>query len=605
MANPSTYSRQPGFKDVWQFAWFRLASKSTYVFALLLGFGQTFIMMLFPLIDNLYFDMLEAQQYGDLQFLLPVSTFVIVVLLILILIGEYFKKSLTTQLDMDVSQELLDHAQRLPMEVAQGTHSSDLVQRVTRDSQRSAGFLTLIADQMTNQIVMFALALVYVMWLNWKIGAALLVISPLILTASHLLRNKANIIGQRIAEQESVVRACQQDALQNIELIKVYGIEDWIEKRCTSERKQLNALYMSRFWWQQLVVLTSSTFIDLMVIGTMIAVGWMALHGTMTIGALVAFSTLVWRLNDPLKTLTLLWTRMHGEIGGSSRVFALLSAEKEPVASPANETESNGGQGVVLHRIHYSYLDQAGLPSAMNRDDEADNRREQQRPKLLENFSLRVAPGSFTAIVGPSGSGKSTIARIAAGLLLPFEGDVSINGREVRQDMESARASVAYVPQLPFLFSGSVRDNLQAVNAKANMEDVEQAASLALAHEFIEALSNQYETNLKEHGGSLSGGQKQRLAIARAIVANRSIWILDEMTSALDVRTEEQIMRQLIPFIKQRNHTMIVVAHRLSTIRNADEIIVVHGGQIVQRGRHEQLIREENGWYQQMWMSSQ
>jgi ABC-type multidrug transport system fused ATPase/permease subunit len=604
MPNPSTYSRQPGFRDVWQFAWLRLASKGMFVMALFLGFGQTLIMMLFPLIDNLYFDRLEQQQYHYLQFLLPVSTLVIVVLLILILVGEYLKKSITTQLDIHVSKELADHALRLPLEVAQGTHSSDLVQRVTRDSQRSTGFLTLIADQLTNQIVMFVLALVYVMWLNWKVGAALLVASPLILISSHLLRKKANLIGMKIAEQESVVRACQQDALQNIELIKVYRLEGWIENRCTNERKKLNALYMSRFWWQQLVVLTSSTFIDLMVIGTVIVVGWMALHGTMTIGALVAFSTLVWRLNDPLKTIAMLWTRMHGEIGGSTRVFALLNAEKEPGASLANEIEGKSKQGVAMHRIQYSYPDKAELSSAVDRGDEWDIRIEENRPKLLENFSLDVAPGSFAAIVGPSGSGKSTIARIAAGLLLPPEGDVSINGRDVRKDMERARASVAYVPQLPFLFTGTVRDNLQVANAEGSMEDLEQAARLALAHEFIKALPNQYETDLKEHGGSLSGGQKQRLSIARAIVANRPIWIFDEITSALDVGTEEQVMHNLIPFMKQQNRTMIVVAHRLSTIRNADDIIVVLGGCIVQRGKHEQLIQDEHGLYRQMWLSS-
>ncbi|MBD2847470.1 ABC transporter ATP-binding protein [Paenibacillus sp. IB182496] len=579
MAKAWKHTGMQGFKDAWTFSLAHTERKKIYALALFLGLGQSFILMLFPLIDNLYFNMLEDQRFNNLRILLLLSTSVVILFLFLILIGEYLKKLILTRTDLNVSWELKYQTQRMPTEQIQALHSSDFVQRIIVDSQRASNFISLIADQLMNQMVMFGLALVYILWLNWQIGAVLLVISPLLLGATHVLRKKVNEIGMQIAEQESVVRTRQQDALQNVEMIKVYCIEDWIVNRCTEERKKLNELYRSRFWWQQLMVLSSSTLIDFIVIGTMVMVGWMALHGSMTIGSLVAFSTLVWRLNQPLKTTAMLWAKMHGDLGGFARIFALLNAEKEP-SCIVNDCRPNFEWSLVMQQVDYIYQDS---------------------PKLLRNFTLHIAPGTFMAIVGPSGSGKSTIARIAAGLLRPSSGEVMICGNRVHENMEHARQLVSYVPQEPVLFGGSVREQFQMVNHGANQEEIEAAAKLALAHDFIIKLPNQYDTDLKEAGSLLSGGQKQRLSIAQALIADRPIFILDELTSALDVQTEEEVMKNVIHHARSKHLTVIVIAHNLSTIRNADEIVVVDQGCIVQKGKHGELKAQKEELYARMW----
>lgn len=594
-------SNQATVKKVWSLLWYRLGSKRTiFIISLFLGLGQTFIMMSFPLIDNLYFNMLEQNKYNFIHLFLTISTIIIFSFLIMIIIGEYLKKTITTQLNLDVSMELANAAQRLPLETVQSTPSSDLVQRVTNDSQRTTNFLTMIADDLANQIIMFILALIYIMWLDWRIGLALLIISPLLVLSSHLLRKKINLIGIHIAEQESIVRQCQQDALQNIELIKAYGIEDWIEERFKKERIKLNKLYMLRFWWEQFVVLTSYTLIDFMVIGTFIVVGWLAIKGTMTIGALIAFSTLIWRLNSPLKNIGSIWTRLQGELGSAGRVFDLLNEEKEPQAR--SKTEGTSENGVYLNRINFSYKKNASLQKA---NIQIDSYEENWEEKLLfEELSLDIDPGSFTAIVGPSGSGKSTIAKIAAGLLLPSKGEVIIKGRDSLIDSEWARQNVAYVSQTSFLFSGTIHENLRMVNPKANETFMETATHLALAHDFIQDFPNNYHTELKEQGNSLSGGQKQRLAIARAIMADRPIWIFDELTSALDINSEYRIIDNLAKFARNHNRTIVIIAHRLDTVRNADKIVVVNNGRIIQQGKHEELIKEDYSLYQQMWLKN-
>ncbi|MBO9598977.1 MAG: ATP-binding cassette domain-containing protein [Cohnella sp.] len=221
---------------------------------------------------------------------------------------------------------------------------------------------------------------------------------------------------------------------------------------------------------------------------------------------------------------------------------------------------------------------------------------------MLRRISLDIHPGSFTAIVGPSGGGKSTVAKLAAGLLFPGEGDVRIGGASTLTNAEYARAIVSYVPQTPYLFSGTIRENLLMVKPEATEQEMIAASSAAQAHEFVMSLPEGYDTSLKEHGSTLSGGQRQRLAIARAILADRMIWILDEATSALDLDTERRVMEAILSRTREQGRTLIVVAHRLTTVQDADTILVMKDGAIVQEGNHRTLTTLRSGLYSELWV---
>lgn len=591
----------PNFSDVWSLLWHQMGSKRfIFIFGLILSLGQTVVTMLFPLINNLYFDYLEDGQFSSIQILLLMSTVVIFILLIIFILGEYLKKTTITQLNLDLTMKLANEAQRLPLETTQASHSSDLVQRITYDTERTTRILSTIMDKIGNQIITFLLALVYIMVLNWKIGIVLLIVSPLLLLSSHLLRHRLKQMGAQVASQESVVRQCQQDMIQNVEIIRAYGIEDWMEEQFVHERKHLNQLYMKRMWWRLTVNFTASSLTSLIVFGTVIYIGWLAIQGTMTLGALVAFFTLVWRLNGPLASIASLWGTVQEGLGSARRIFALLEADKEPRETTAMHSIVTEESIVLINHVNFSYQEK-GMLDKINSVLEEAKQLDDNDDFLLADLSLQIDSGSFIAIVGSSGSGKSTVAKIVAGLLFPINGTISIGGLNPLKDAEYAREKIAYVPQTPYLFSGTIRDNLLMAKPNASDKAIKTATKLALAHDFISSFPDGYGTELREQGDSLSGGQKQRLAIAQAILADRPIWILDEATSALDFNTERQVMQNLLKLAKEQKQTIIVVAHRLTTVQNADDIVVMQQGKIVQRGSHTELLRDENGPYLEMY----
>lgn len=580
-----------GLKEVISLLWDRLGGgRLTFVVALVLCLGQPITMMLLPYVLEVYFNHLEIGAFHDIQILMGISTAAFLLLIAMNLLGEYLTQRSMTRLNLHVSLELADEAQRLPLELAQSAHSSDLVQRITRDAKRTTDLMIILVSQMGNQLFILTLAVCYMLWLNWKVALGVLLISPLMLLSSHLMRKQLWRVGRDVAEQEAIVRQCQQDALQGIETVRAFGISDWMQQRFVEQREQLNRLYMRKMWWEQAISMSSSALANLVVIATVVLVGWMAIQESMLLGSLMAFFVLGWRVFGPLQEIGRLWGSVQDHLGGSERTYALWRAEKEPRSEMGLAGQINDNAGLCFDKVSFNYSEWENLRKLA-----------QEKEKFLSELSLHVPSQSFTAIVGPSGSGKSTVAKLGAGLLFPTEGSVLIGGRSLLEDAEEARRSVAYVPQSSYLFSGTIRDNLLMVQPDAGEESVIEAAILAGAHDFIESLPKGYDTELGELGDTLSGGQKQRLAIARAVLSDRPIWIFDEATSALDLETEREVMGALKRAARAQGCTLLVVAHRLMAVQDADWIIVMEKGTIVQQGRHEDLRHDESGLYQQLW----
>ncbi|MNZ80635.1 Lipid A export ATP-binding/permease protein MsbA [compost metagenome] len=234
-----------------------------------------------------------------------------------------------------------------------------------------------------------------------------------------------------------------------------------------------------------------------------------------------------------------------------------------------------------IEDVHYNY---SGKP-----DNEAS---------LFTGLNIHIQHGETIAVVGPSGSGKTTLVRLCNGLYEPTAGSITVYGKSVHDQLEEARAMITYVPQTPYLFSGTIRDNIAFSSSTASEEDIREAARLAGAEEFITNMQGGYDTILGEHGSTLSGGQRQRIAIARAFLRDAPLLLLDEATSALDNESERMIQQSLDLLMK--NRTTLVIAHRLSTIREASRIIVLNQGSIVEEGTHESLL-EMNGLYSQLY----
>ncbi len=594
-------------REVFSLSWERLGTKQMLLlFACLMIFADSVLEVLFPIMLEWYFNDLGE---GGLQIrtLLSVFTIIVVAAGVFNTIGYYVKQNLLSSVHRDLAVELADEAQRLPLHTAQSSHTADIARRIKSDSD-FPWLLGTILDWMGNQALLLLLASIYMLRLNWQIGICVMILLPLGALGSHLMKRRLARVGVETANQEAIVEQCQQDALQGIETIRAFGAEDWMLGRFVTERAKLNKLYLRRMWWQQCVNGLTSSLALLINWGTILTVAWLAIRGKMSLGSLMAFSVLIWRIQGPLIQLGNAWGEVQIRLGTCYRIFTLWRAPKEPRLNVTSSHLDNDGNehepDIRLHDVSFRYLEKAGLMDAGHSDESGEQSEPvgSQGAALLNRASLDIKAGSFTAIVGPSGGGKSTVAKLAAGLLFPGEGDVRIGGASTLANAEYARRNVSYVPQTPYLFSGTIRDNLLRVRPDATEQEMIEAASAAQAHEFIVSLPDGYDTSLQEHGSTLSGGQRQRLSIARAILANRQIWILDEATSALDMDTERRVMEAILSRTREQGRTLLVIAHRLTTVQDADAILVMKEGKVVEQGTHRQLTTILDGLYSELWV---
>jgi len=280
------------------------------------------------------------------------------------------------------------------------------------------------------------------------------------------------------------------------------------------------------------------------------------------------------------------WGGVQEALGAADRVFDIFEmpdeGEVDPLSQHASSLEaSDEVTALSLHDVHYRHYALDGSKSS-----------------LFAGINMNISPGETIAVVGPSGSGKTTLVRLCCGLYQPDIGNISIYGKSVHKHLEEARSMITYVPQTPYLFSGTIRDNIAFSSNEATEDDIQEAARLAGAEEFISRMPAGYDTILGEHGSTLSGGQRQRIAIARAFLRNAPLLLLDEATSALDNESERIVQQSLDLLMKDR--TTLVIAHRLSTVRDASRIIVLDQGTIVEEGSHHALLAL-NGLYAELY----
>jgi len=307
--------------------------------------------------------------------------------------------------------------------------------------------------------------------------------------------------------------------------------------------------------------------------------GWVAVQGLVTIGTIASFVNYTRQLGRPLNDIANLYNTIQSALAGAERVFEVLDEPGE-VDAPGAQPLSTVAGDVVFDQVNFAY--EPGVP-------------------VLKGISLHAQPGQVVALVGPTGAGKTTIVNLLTRFYEIDSGRITIDGRDIgaiRKD--DLRRRLGIVLQDTFLFAGTVMDNIRYGRLNATDEEVMGAARLANADQFIHRLPHGYDTLLSERAGNLSQGQRQLLAIARAVLANPSILILDEATSSVDTRTEQHIQEAMLRLMAGR--TSFVIAHRLSTIRTADQILVVYGGEIVERGTHDSLLAQ-HGFYARLYAS--
>lgn len=556
--------------------WRRLRhNKWFYILSVLLLTSEVILMLGVVYVTDKYFSNFQVNNLSSIYLFLSICLIIMVLLIACNIVGDYLKQKVMASLEVEIAKDIASNVMLIPFDKAQHYHTSDLLQRVTKDSGATATIISLAIDQIMLKMVAITLSSVYLFLLYWPLAVLILVATPFVITAGEIFRKKLIENGQAVATQESIVRQNIQEWLQNIEVIQTLQLQNELLGKYKRERSKLNKLYMKQTF---LGIYVSTMAYSIAMILTVVSVSlaaYLVFTNKLQLGSIVAFFFLVWQVNNPMRRIGVIWGRIMSSLGIAKRIYEILCTEKEDLHQPSKCHIENDVE-VTVQNVDYSSWDHAN---------------NSKTSKILHNINMRFSKGQFIALVGQSGSGKSTCAKLIAGLIIPDKGEVTINGFSTKKNILEARSKIGYVSQSPYLFSGTIKEFLRLANASANEELLYTAAKDACIHDYIISLPMGYDTLINEQGKSLSGGQRQRLAIAQMLVSDRPIMILDEATSGLNEDLEMEIMNNLRRRIP--NKILIVITHRLSVIKDANIIYVIQNGIVEESGTHSQLVNNQ------------
>ncbi len=482
-----------------------------------------------------------------------------------------------------IREDTFEQIHRLSLGFYARNEAGNIMSRITSDTdtiQQVLGFALLSVVSGVLQLVMTGYAM-----LQTNLPYALLSLSvvPLMALATIYFSGEARKAFRRSRREMGSVNAGLQESIAGVREVQAFNREDEsIEqfRRANAANRDAN-IRAASFTSALNPVLEALGYVAIaivIVVGGLSALRGQPLFGTavISLGTVFTFIQFVQRFNQPIQQIAVLWTNVQSAIAGGERIFGLLDEQPDLVDKPDAKPMPPITGHVVFDNVSAAYV--PGQP-------------------VLNNVSFVAEPGQTVAIVGPTGAGKTTIINLIPRFYDVAEGSVTIDGHDVRDvTAASLRSQIGLVLQDSFLFADTVMNNIRYGRIDASDEEVIAAAKLVSAHEFIERLPQGYNTVLGERGGGLSQGQRQLIAIARAALANPRILILDEATSSVDTRTERLIQRAFDKLLEGR--TSFVIAHRLSTIRNADQVLMVKGGQIVERGTHDELLALRGAYYE-------
>ena len=475
----------------------------------------------------------------------------------------------------DLKNKLADHISKIELEELEEIQSGDLASRLNNDTDMIKQFINNSLPQFSTQMIMGIGASLYIGFINWKLLLATLMFLPLGIFAADFLNKRARVYYPESYKYLGQAAGMVEESIPGIEIIKAFNLKKIFAEKLKKKYNQVFQTELNAFKYVSVLQPVCYALANFPRLISLIAGGYMASRGELEVGTLIAAYHLTEFIIIPAVSYPFVKNNINRSIAAIERVEEILSISKESTDGHKIQDKSTE-LAISFQDVSFSY---------------------RRSNTVLENLSFELYNSQMTALVGVSGSGKSTIVDLICRLYLYQGGSIKIFGNELKSIApENIRHQIAVVSQDTYLFPGTITENIGYGKSGATEEDILAAAKAANAHQFIEKLANGYQTQVGEGGNNLSGGQKQRISLARAFLKDAPIIILDEPTSSLDNHSEQLIQKSIEELIEGR--TVLVIAHRLSTIMKADQILVLDNGRIVEKGRHQQLVKKEDLYYQ-------
>lgn len=528
-----------------------------------------------PYLQQVFID--SGLMKGNQNVIVSVLVWIGIITIIKAMLGygkEFLYDVLSSWVHQDIKNDLFAHIQTLEFEYFDNMNTGELMSRIGEDAENIWQTIGYGMRLFIENIIYFVISTIILFVLNYKLALACFIVMIPIGFIGIKLENKFGETYSKISDQTAEINTIAQEDIAGIKLVKAFSREKYEINKFLKMNKVYYDLNMEQAkiigdYFPPIEFLTNIALVIMIVLG-----GFLVMDGEVSIGILVAFNGYIWNLIWPMRMLGELTDLLSRTVSSANKIFAIM--DKDPsIKTKENFKDVKNIKGnIKFEGVNFRYDDKL----------------------VLKNINLDIEAGSTVAIMGATGAGKSSLINLIGRYYDTCKGSIKIDGIDIKEyNLEFLRKNMAIVPQETFLFSETILNNIKFSNENASFEEIKEASKLACANEFIEGLELGYNTEIGERGIGLSGGQKQRIAIARSLVIKAKILILDDSTSALDMETEHELLKNLSN--RKQESTTFIIAHRISAVKNADLIIYLEDGQIKESGTHDELLKKKGRYY--------